>query len=178
MDICTLSGFYPGLGNQWINWTISGYSTWISAHCLSFILTWTRQEVLPSRNSSSLAIRTSFLAGGREGELDRKLVPILKMLLFLPGNTSSLVAGAGGPPVQCSRHAIREGETKGCTYAKFKWEIKIHIYIRKNVYTRAFTCVVESVLGHWHLRQVVMYDYEEKRSSVGTESPRSESAPK
>ena len=27
-----------------------------------------RQEVLPSRNSSSLRIKTSFLAGGREGE--------------------------------------------------------------------------------------------------------------
>ena len=27
MDICTLSGHYPSLDNQWINWTISGYST-------------------------------------------------------------------------------------------------------------------------------------------------------
>ena len=50
-----------------------------------------RQEVLPSRNSSSLRIRTSFLAGGREGELAKKLVLILNMLLFLPGNTSSLL---------------------------------------------------------------------------------------
>ena len=49
------------------------------------------QEVLPSRYCSSLRIRTSFLAGGREGEPARKLVLILKMLLFLPGNTSSLL---------------------------------------------------------------------------------------
>ena len=51
-----------------------------------------RQEVLLSRNSSTLGIRTSFVAGGREGEPARKLVLILKMLLFLPGNTSSLMA--------------------------------------------------------------------------------------
>ena len=49
-----------------------------------------RQEVLSGRNSSSFRIRTSFFVGGREGEPARKLVLILKMLLFLPDNTSSL----------------------------------------------------------------------------------------
>ena len=49
-----------------------------------------RQEVLPSRNSSSLRIRTSFPAGSPSLPPTRKLLLILKMLLFLPGNTSSL----------------------------------------------------------------------------------------
>ena len=52
-----------------------------------------RQEVLPIGNIGSFRIRTSFLAGGREREPARKLVLILKMLLFLPGNTSSLGCG-------------------------------------------------------------------------------------
>ena len=66
-----------------------------------------RQEVLPSRNSSSLRIRTSFLAGGREGELAKKLVLILNMLLFLPGNTSSLVTSL--PLTSISPSSLKPG---------------------------------------------------------------------
>ena len=49
----------------------------------------TRQCLAPYDIASP--IRTSFLAGGREGEPARKLVLILKPLLFLLGKTSSLL---------------------------------------------------------------------------------------
>ena len=50
-----------------------------------------RKEVLPGRYSSILRIRTSFLAGSPSLPPARKLVLILKLLLFLPGNTSCLM---------------------------------------------------------------------------------------
>ena len=53
-----------------------------------------REEVLPSRNSSILRIRTSFLAGSPSLPTARKLVLILKLLLFLLGNTSCLAVAA------------------------------------------------------------------------------------
>ena len=58
---------------------------------LLLVILLNREEVLPSRKSRGLRIRTSFLAGGREGEPARKLVLILKPLLFLLGKTSSLL---------------------------------------------------------------------------------------
>ena len=49
---------------------------------------------------------SSFLAGGREGEPARKLVLILKMLLFLPGNTSSLSISTVKPPIEGYQKAL------------------------------------------------------------------------
>ena len=56
---------------------------------------------------------TSFLAGGRKGELVRKLVLILKMLLFLPGNTSSLQPNRLRSVKRVERREVRKEATDG-----------------------------------------------------------------